>query len=192
MGVKRLLKRSNSNARKMILSKERFDSLMGVLPYFARGIILMGFYTGMRRTEMLRLTWDKIFLEKRIIKLEASDTKNNRARVIPISDELYSFLKRLPRTIGTNRVFTHNGRPIGNDLLRVTMMRACKACGIVYGRFAKDGFILHDLRHSFNTHMRKAGVAESVIMECTGHTTRTMFDRYNTVDDEDKREASLN
>jgi hypothetical protein len=37
--------------------------------------------------------------------------------------------------------------------------------------------------------MRKAGVPESVIMEITGHYTRQMFDRYNTVDDEDRRQA---
>ena len=37
--------------------------------------------------------------------------------------------------------------------------------------------------------MRKAGIPESVIMEITGHSTREMFDRYNTIDDEDKRKA---
>ena len=37
--------------------------------------------------------------------------------------------------------------------------------------------------------MRKAGVPESVIMEITGHVTREMFDRYNTVDREDMHQA---
>lgn len=91
--------------------------------------------------------------------------------------------------IDSNRVFIHKGKAIKNDLLRMTLKRGCKDAGVIYGRFAKGGFILHDLRHSFNTYMRKAGVPESVIMECTGHLTRTMFDRYNTVDDEDKRKA---
>jgi hypothetical protein len=39
--------------------------------------------------------------------------------------------------------------------------------------------------------MRKAGVPESVIMEITGHSTREMFDRYNTVDMEDTRNAII-
>jgi integrase len=60
---------------------------------------------------------------------------------------------------------------------------------IIYGRYEKDGFIFHDLRHTFNTNMRKAGVAESVIMDITGHSTREMFDRYNTIDEEDTRKA---
>ena len=37
--------------------------------------------------------------------------------------------------------------------------------------------------------MRKAGVPESVIMQITGHATREMFDRYNTIDSEDARRA---
>ena len=37
--------------------------------------------------------------------------------------------------------------------------------------------------------MRKAGVPESVIMEITGHSTREMFDRYNTIDADDAKEA---
>jgi len=37
--------------------------------------------------------------------------------------------------------------------------------------------------------MRKAGVAESVVMEITGHSTREMFDRYNTIDADDARDA---
>jgi integrase len=53
----------------------------------------------------------------------------------------------------------------------------------------KGGFVFHDLRRTFNTNMRKAGVAESVIMEITGHSTREMFDRYNTIDVEDTRKA---
>jgi hypothetical protein len=37
--------------------------------------------------------------------------------------------------------------------------------------------------------MRKSGVTESVIMAITGHSTRDMFDRYNTVDLEDFKSA---
>lgn len=37
--------------------------------------------------------------------------------------------------------------------------------------------------------MRKSGVPESVIMEITGHSTREMFDRYNTIDMDDAKKA---
>ena len=61
--------------------------------------------------------------------------------------------------------------------------------GILYGRKAKGGFTLHDLRSTFNTNMRKSGVDKSVIMKITGHSTDAMFRRYNTVDQEDRTEA---
>jgi integrase len=53
----------------------------------------------------------------------------------------------------------------------------------------KDGFTFHDLRHTFVTNMRKAGVPEGVIMKITEHSTREMFDRYDKIDAEDKKEA---
>jgi len=42
---------------------------------------------------------------------------------------------------------------------------------------------------AFNTNTRKARVNESVIMAITGHSTRAMFARYNTIDSEDKQQA---
>jgi hypothetical protein len=37
--------------------------------------------------------------------------------------------------------------------------------------------------------MRKAGVDQTVIMKLTGHKTLSMFNRYNTVDQDDALEA---
>jgi integrase len=51
--------------------------------------------------------------------------------------------------------------------IRGALKKACKVAGITCGRFAKDRFVFHDLRHTFNTNMRKAGVTESVIMAVT-------------------------
>jgi len=69
------------------------------------------------------------------------------------------------------------------------LKEACEDVGISYGRSVQDGFVFHDLRHCFNTYMRKAAVAESVIMRMTGHSSREMFDRYNRVDEEDMKGA---
>ena len=69
------------------------------------------------------------------------------------------------------------------------MKKACKEAKIPYGRNVKDGFTFHDLRHTFNTCMRRAEVTEGVIMKITGHSTREMFDRYDTKDENDLRNA---
>lgn len=106
---------------------------------------------------------------------------------MPIPAPLERILKSIPRAIHTDRVFLYNGQPIKS--MKRSLITACKNAGITYGRKVPGGFVFHDLRHSFNTHMRKAGVPESVIMKITGHSTREMFERYNTVDLEDTKQA---
>ena len=184
--VKKMLKR-NSNARDRILTPEEFKGLMEKLPRHTKAILATGFYTGMRRGEILSLTWDKVDMEKRMIRLEAEDTKDKEPRVIPILPELYEILKATPRALHDNHVFLYRGKPV--DAIKTGLIKACKDAEITYGRFVKDGFIFHDLRHSFNTYMRKAGVAQSVIMKITGHSTDEMFRRYNSIDADDAHQA---
>ena len=185
--VKKVLKK-NSNARNMILPPHKFKTLISNAPPHLLAILAAGFYSGMRKGEILSLTWDRIDMEKRFIQLEASDTKDNEPRVIPICDELLDVLRRQPKALHHNYVFTFRGQPITSNFKR-SLMRACEKAEIPYGRKLKGGFTFHDLRHTFNTYMRKAGVPESVIMQITGHSTREMFDRYNTIDADDAKEA---
>jgi integrase len=75
------------------------------------------------------------------------------------------------------------------DSIKTGLIKACKDAEITYCRFQQGVFVFHDLRHSFNTYMRKAGVAQSVIMKITGHSTDEMFRRYNSIDSDDARQA---
>ena len=178
----------NANARDTILPLDKFNGLLSKAPPHLAGILAMGFYTGMKKGEILGLTWDKVDLERRVIRLEAEDTKDQEPRVIPLCDERLAALKRQPVALHHKHVFTYKGNPIASNFKR-SLVAACKDAEIPYGRKVKGGFTFHDLRHTFNTYMRKAGVAESVIMQITGHATREMFDRYNTVDEDDARVA---
>ena len=189
--VKKILKKG-SDVRDRILSQGEFDSLMKQAEGHTKHVIATAYYTGMRRGEILNLTWDKVDLKQRLIRLEPGDTKDREARDVPICNELFEILRSMPTRIQQagepNFVFQFRYKPIFD--IRRGLSRACKAAGIQYGRNVKDGFVFHDLRHTFNTNMRKAGVSETVIMKITGHSTREMFDRYNTVDSEDLKKAS--
>jgi integrase len=184
--VKKLLKR-NSNQRKRVLTPTEFNRLVESATPYLKPILWAGYDTGMREGEILSLTWDKVSLKDRIIKLVAEDTKDHEARAIPICDELYEVLIRLPRGIQRDYpVFTYKGKAIKDT--RGGMKNACRKAGIVYGRF-DGGFVYHDLRRTFVTHMRRAGVQESLIMEITGHSRGEVFDRYNQVSVDDMRQA---
>lgn len=184
---KKTLKK-NTNVRDRILSVEETRRLLKLLPLHTFVIVAIALCTGMRKGEILSLTWDKVDMKGKWINLDATDTKDKEPRKIPISDELYPILESIPRAIHDNHVILYNGKPIKKDI-RASLYRACEKAGIIHGRFKKGGFIFHDSRHTFNTNMRKAGVDQSVIMDITGHSTNEMFQRYNTVDDDDKKKA---
>ena len=191
--AKRLLK-SDSNARDRILSVEEFEKLLAVLPSHTKAIVATGYYTGMRKGEVINLTWDKVDLKGRGITLDATDTKDREARQVPICDALLKILEKIPKAIHDekihkNRIFLFKGKPITD--IRTALARACRDSGIPYGRGVRGGFVFHDTRHCFNTNMRKSGVPESVIMKITGHSTREMFLRYDTVDSTDIRKAVM-
>lgn len=182
----KLLKKGN-NARDRVLSIEEFNLLVAALPYHARNIFIAGFFTGMRMGEITSLTWDQIGLKQRKIELDPDQTKDNEKRIIPIPDRLYDILVDIPRALHDNHVFLYKGKPLKS--IRASLKKACEDVGIPYGRNTKNGITPHDLRHTFNTYMRKAGAHDTVTMDITGHSTREMFDRYNTVDEAEKAEA---
>lgn len=188
--VKKLVKRNQltkkaSNARERILTQDEYQTLMLFLPEHIKLAFAMGLYTGMRRGEILNLTWDKVDLDGKLIELKASDTKDNEARTIPIGNELYGMLLEHQKPEGY--VIQFRGKPIKD--IRTAIRNACEDAKIPYGRNVKNGITFHDLRHTFNTMMRKAGVDRNVTMTITGHSTEEMNRHYDTVDTEDMRLA---
>ena len=184
--TKKLLKR-NGNARDRILSKNEYEALCEHAPLHIKNAVIIAYHTGMRRGEILNLTWSMVDMKNRTITLEAEMTKDNEKRIIPISASLFETLKHIPKAIYDDHVLLFRGTKL--KALGKALNKACKKAGITFGRFKKDGFVFHDLRHTFVTNSRKAKVQESVIMAITGHSTREMFDRYDKIDADDTREA---
>jgi hypothetical protein len=65
--------------------------------------------------------------------------------------------------------------------------KRCESCGARDPKYS--GLIIHDTRRTAARNFRRAGVAEKVIMEIGGWKTRSVFERYNIVDQADVREA---
>ncbi|MDA3916399.1 MAG: site-specific integrase [Deltaproteobacteria bacterium] len=179
--------KKGSDVRDRILTIDEFESIKNNLLEHFKPIFATAYYTGMRKSEIFGLTWDKLNLKSRVIKLEACDTKNGEPRSIPICDKLYEVLNKIPVALHGGHVFLKDGIPLKGILCN--LIKACEKAGVIYGRYEKGGFVFHDLRHTFVTNMRKSGVSESVIMDIVGHSTRSMFDRYNKIDSEDTKAA---
>jgi integrase len=181
--VKKLLKRG-SNARDRVLSYNEYQKLYDALPSQTAPIVATAFWTGMRRGEILSLTWDKVDLKGRMIRLESADTKEGLSKKVPISKTLKNILEKLPIGLHNDYVFLFRGKQFKD--IREGLMRGCKDASIPYGRKVKDGFTFHDLRHTTKTMMRKAGVDKNVRAVIFGHSVSGDMDfRYDHVDESD-------
>jgi integrase len=170
------------NVRDQILDPGQFDALQAHSPVYLRPISLVAYQTGMRRGEILGLTWDKVDLKAGFIRLKADDTKTRESRIIPLSPELVALFKELQKTraLRVPQVFLRDGQPMLS--MKGAFRQACKAAGI------KD-FVFHDLRHTAITNMRRAGVDPLTIMQISGHKTMVCFTRYNSFRESDLRAA---
>jgi integrase len=64
---------------------------------------LLALETGMRQGEILGLTWDRVFIKQRFVRLEV--TKNGDVRNVPLSSDAVRLLELQPRLLGETRCF---------------------------------------------------------------------------------------
>jgi integrase len=172
-----------NNIRRRVVGEAEFAALLEGAPARLRPILVLAYDTGMRKREILDLRWDRVDLREGVIRLEPSDTKEERHRVIYLTARARVALGRTPRRLRCPWVFPNPqmGKPYGD--IRKVFAGACRAAGI-------EGLWFHDLRRSFVTRARKAGIPESVVMRMSGHRTREVFDRYNITDEGDLQAAA--
>jgi len=166
--------------RDRTLTPEEFKRLLEHCPLHLKFMVELAYYTAMRKGEILGMRWDQVDFKKGIILLEAEDTKTLEKREIPIDEKLKAIIMRVPKTIGSPYIFTYKGKKL--TACRTGFRNACQKAGL-------GNFHFHDLRHCAVTNMRKAGVADSVIMSVSGHKTNAVFRRYDQVDREDRKIA---
>ena len=172
-----------NNVRKGFVEQEDFLALRDALPAYLKPIVSLAYYSGWRRSEILGLKWNQVNLRDGIIRLEPGETKNDEGRTLYMPSELLTIMRKhhQNRRLDCLYVFHHKGRQISD--FRGSWNKACKAVGL-------QGLLFHDLRRSGVRNMIRAGVPERVAMTISGHKTRSVFDRYNIVSQEDLKEAA--
>jgi integrase len=173
-----------------------------------RLLLELAYTYGWRRGELLNLRVRQVDLADYTLRLDPGTTKNRKGREVAFDAALFELLRsacdgKEPEDYVITR---DDGKPVKdfrgawqNLCVRAGLgdyrCRKCAAlwigkrceCGSRIRRY--KGPIVHDMRRSAARELRKAGVHENVIMAIGGWKTRSMFDRYAIVNNNDTRLA---
>ena len=196
-----------NNVRKGFFEHEQFIALRNELPDYLKPYATFGYKIGWRHQELALLTWNDVDLVNWIVTLKVGETKNKEARTVYLDQELKGMLESLwekRKKSGKIVPFVFPSQDGTGSIInfRRAWNTACRKTGIGYGykiseKYAHDwqgklpaGPIFHDLRRTAVRNMVRAGIPERVAMMVSGHKTRSVFDRYNIVNDADLKMAS--
>lgn len=176
----------DENARDRYLEWQEYEKLIGVAKDHLKPVLMVAYQTAMRKSEILKLTWDRVDLENRFIILKRGDTKTKQPRIVPIFDKILPVFEELydqQSQPNLGRVFNYQNQALRD--ISSSFVTACKDAGIKYGKLVEDGFIFHDLRGTCITNWRRKGIPDHIIMLMSGHKSNRMLQRYDRSDERD-------
>ena len=144
------------------------------------------FYTGMRASELLSMTWSNINLEEKLIFIRNSQTfttKSGKERAIPMNDKVYNIIYRQPTRFRGELLFLKNGFIFSVDYISKQFKKALRNTGL------NEDIHLHSLRHSFASNLMKEGANIYFVSKLLGHAKVSTTEIYAHVKTEDLRKS---
>lgn len=146
-------------------------------PYL-KAIVTAALHTGMRRGEILGLTWERVDFARGVLLLDR--TKSGRRREVPMNRAVYDALSALPTEPREGLLFHRGGSAWG--AIRTAFETACT-------RARLDDFRFHDLRHTCASWLIMRGRSLKEVQELLGHQTFAMTLRYAHLSPDRLRDA---
>jgi integrase len=166
--------------------------------YLARGqhrnrcLIMLGVYTALRVSDVLRLKWDDVydFKRKRVQKsISVTEKKTGKTKIIALNKHAVRALDAYAKSSAAPGAFIIANARTGKAICRVQAYRIIRAAAEALdlpGRVS-----CHSLRKTFGYHSWKNGVSPAVIMEIYNHSSFAVTKRYLGVTQDDQNEAYL-
>ena len=186
-------------------SQGQVKALLKVADIEWRGMILLGYHTGIRLHDAANLTWENLDLEENVLRFEAEKTsrrakRRDRETIIYVHLDLIKYFSELPAGDEPSQPLfpTLSGLPSGShgglsnrfgrlmQKARIDAELGDKKSG--QGRQFK-ALSFHSLRHTFISNLANAGVSQDVRKEISGHSSDEIHRRYTHLDLSTQREA---
>lgn len=149
------------------LTPQQEQALFDALPLRYHQLVLTALHTGMRRGELLRLTWEDVDWFAGTIKIR--ETKTDEPRHAPMNSLVQRTLLELKDTVNpapTDAVFPFHARYLGRAFRRAVL------------KAKLSPFRFHDLRHCFASRLAQLGANDRTLMEAGGWASPAMLKRY--------------
>jgi len=156
------------------LTYEEADRLVEVCAPHIKTFLVLALHTGMRKSEMLNLKWVDVNFQTGFITVK--ETKNHENRHIPMNEIVVEALGRHHRRMINGKLCglvlsNEKGEPYTN--LRKSFGTALTDAGVTSKHIR-----IHDLRHTFASHMVMGGVDIGTVAKLLGHNDVKVTMRY--------------
>ncbi|MEX4006902.1 tyrosine-type recombinase/integrase [Neoaquamicrobium sediminum] len=156
-GIKQLY---SNNRAEIIWTEDDIAQLRAKAPEQVMFAVDLAAATGLRVSDLLRLSWSHI--QDDAIVISTGKSRHRREAVIPLYDDLRALLERIPRR--STAVLTNSRkRPWTADGLNSSFAKAMDDAGL-----KERDLHFHDLRGTAATRFYLAGLSERVIAEIMG------------------------
>jgi integrase len=177
-------------------SLEQVDAILAAANEPLRSHLYVLGFAGMRAGELQRLRVDDVDLANgwiHIISRRGTETKTRTSRKVPIHTRLKGVLEALPRTprpwlftAAPSKKFPAGEHHMNVKRLNDQFTRLVGRLGMPVGRDA--GFVVHSLRHFFETFTVNAGIPQRVVDTWLGHRSdKSMAAVYYRLRDDDSQ-----
>lgn len=175
----------DERSEREVFTHEEVQKILNATPSLEwQTLILLGYFIGARLSDCVQMKWENIHPEKGVIIYH--QRKTGKKVMIPMHFHIIEHLKYIS-TFGTTGFLcpklamkgTGGKHGLSEAFIRVVLKAGLDPM-IVKGKgirnFTKRSF--HSLRHSFNSVLANAGVADEVRMKLTGHSSKAMNQNY--------------
>jgi integrase len=189
--------------RETWLTAEQVESLFAALDAYsdqsAANAIRLLIITGAREGEVLSATWEQFDLKRGIWTKPSHHTKQKKIEHTPLSEMALQLLRGMNATRTSQAVFP--GQKGARVTLRRPWVQVCKVAGLATSEQApgkrknfltvwKPAVRIHDLRHTFASHLVSSGESLHIVGKLLGHTLPQTTARYAHLADRALRDAA--